>query len=224
MTPLFCSVPHACYSSLMNTTTTTAPAALAPAVAALEAAGFRAIEADALGVSVDLTRADKVMREYATRVATEAGAVLVDMGVGGLFLIEPVEAEVPAEIEPAARVIEAGSGNGRGTVVEVKRSLGADYAAVQWDAAPVGAVDWRPAYNLLRTGTAPRNELTPAPAPVRGGRPVDGYVQGLPLVLLSLTELHREIARATGVDPARCALLQRERLFRMRGIARRWAR
>lgn len=60
----------------------------APALTALRAAGFRAITEDALGDTVDLTRHGAEMRTYATRVAAKAGATLVDMGVGGLFLVE----------------------------------------------------------------------------------------------------------------------------------------
>lgn len=162
MTPRFVARSMRATVPLMNTAAA-APAALAPAVAALEAAGFRAIEIDALGVTVDLTRAGEALREYAVRVATEAGAVLVDMGVGGLFLIEAaedLELEAPAEVAPAARVIQMGTDKGRGTVVELKRSFGLDLAAVKWDERT--CVDWVAVADLTVTTPAPPVEAAPA--------------------------------------------------------------
>lgn len=62
---------------------------------------------------------------------------------------------------PDARVIQMGTSKGRGTVVAVKRSIGTDMAAVQWDDRSPLLVDWVAAADLTVTTPAPTAEATP---------------------------------------------------------------
>lgn len=59
-----------------------------------------------------------------------------------------VKATIPAAAAVGARVIELGSAKGRGTIADLRTTVGIDMAAVQWDNATAGHVDWRPVADL----------------------------------------------------------------------------